>query len=232
MSERAAARPPRRCCASRRSTPTTGRSTSSRGSSSSVGAGRARLPARRQRLGQVDDAEDDPRPRAAAARARVEFAGEDVTQRPTNYRIRKGMAIVPENRRLFAPMTRAREPEDGRLPARRRRARRLRARLHALPARLRAPRPARRDALGRRAADGRDGPGADVAPEAAADGRAVDGARAAPRRAELRDHQAGQRRGRRGARRRAERERLALDRRPRLRALDRPGRARGARRAS
>ena len=35
----------------------------------------------------------------------VEFAGEEVTRRPTNYRIRKGMAIVPENRRLFAPMT-------------------------------------------------------------------------------------------------------------------------------
>jgi branched-chain amino acid transport system ATP-binding protein len=35
----------------------------------------------------------------------VQFAGEDVTNRPTNYRIRKGMAIVPENRRLFAPMT-------------------------------------------------------------------------------------------------------------------------------
>jgi len=35
----------------------------------------------------------------------VRFAGEDVTKKPTNYRIRKGMAIVPENRRLFAPMT-------------------------------------------------------------------------------------------------------------------------------
>jgi branched-chain amino acid transport system ATP-binding protein len=35
----------------------------------------------------------------------VEFAGEDVTSRPTSYRISKGMAIVPENRRLFAPMT-------------------------------------------------------------------------------------------------------------------------------
>jgi len=35
----------------------------------------------------------------------VEFAGEDVTNRPTSYRISKGMAIVPENRRLFAPMT-------------------------------------------------------------------------------------------------------------------------------
>jgi len=36
---------------------------------------------------------------------RVRFAGEDVTERPTSYRISKGMAIVPENRRLFAPMS-------------------------------------------------------------------------------------------------------------------------------
>jgi branched-chain amino acid transport system ATP-binding protein len=35
----------------------------------------------------------------------VRFAGEDVTQRATSYRIGRGMAIVPENRRLFAPMT-------------------------------------------------------------------------------------------------------------------------------
>src|SRR5712691_3892884 len=41
------------------------------------------------------------RPRAGAVR----FDGEDVTQRPTSYRIARGMAIVPENRRLFGPMT-------------------------------------------------------------------------------------------------------------------------------
>jgi len=35
----------------------------------------------------------------------VRFAGDDVTTRSTSYRIRQGMAIVPENRRLFAPMT-------------------------------------------------------------------------------------------------------------------------------
>jgi len=35
----------------------------------------------------------------------VTFDGEDVTRRSTSYRIQKGMAIVPENRRLFAPMT-------------------------------------------------------------------------------------------------------------------------------
>ncbi|MPZ54618.1 MAG: ATP-binding cassette domain-containing protein [Acidimicrobiia bacterium] len=35
----------------------------------------------------------------------VEFDGVDVTDRSTSYRISQGMAIVPENRRLFAPMT-------------------------------------------------------------------------------------------------------------------------------
>jgi len=35
----------------------------------------------------------------------VRFAGEDVTERPTSYRIGLGIAIVPENRRLFAPMS-------------------------------------------------------------------------------------------------------------------------------
>jgi branched-chain amino acid transport system ATP-binding protein len=41
------------------------------------------------------------RPRSGS----VVFDGEEVTERTTSYRIGKGMAIVPENRRLFAPMT-------------------------------------------------------------------------------------------------------------------------------
>jgi branched-chain amino acid transport system ATP-binding protein len=41
------------------------------------------------------------RPRAGA----VELDGEDVTTKTTSYRIARGVAIVPENRRLFAPMT-------------------------------------------------------------------------------------------------------------------------------
>jgi branched-chain amino acid transport system ATP-binding protein len=41
------------------------------------------------------------RPRTGA----VEFAGENITERATSYRIARGIAIVPENRRLFAPMT-------------------------------------------------------------------------------------------------------------------------------
>jgi branched-chain amino acid transport system ATP-binding protein len=36
---------------------------------------------------------------------KVLLDGEDVTRRPTSYRIGRGIAIVPENRRLFAPMT-------------------------------------------------------------------------------------------------------------------------------
>ena len=35
----------------------------------------------------------------------IEFGGEEVTGRSTSYRIKRGMAIVPENRRLFGPMT-------------------------------------------------------------------------------------------------------------------------------
>jgi branched-chain amino acid transport system ATP-binding protein len=35
----------------------------------------------------------------------VQFRGEEITGRTTSYRIQRGMAIVPENRRLFGPMT-------------------------------------------------------------------------------------------------------------------------------
>lgn len=35
----------------------------------------------------------------------ITFGGEDVTARSTSHRIARGMAIVPENRRLFAPMS-------------------------------------------------------------------------------------------------------------------------------
>jgi branched-chain amino acid transport system ATP-binding protein len=38
-------------------------------------------------------------------RGAVRFAGEDVTERTTSHRIKRGIAIVPENRRLFAPMS-------------------------------------------------------------------------------------------------------------------------------
>jgi branched-chain amino acid transport system ATP-binding protein len=49
------------------------------------------------------------RPRSGSVR----LEGEDVTDRSTAYRIRRGMAIVPENRRVFAPMTVAENLEMG-----------------------------------------------------------------------------------------------------------------------
>ncbi len=35
----------------------------------------------------------------------VEFAGEQVQHRPTSYRVERGMAVVPENRRIFGTMS-------------------------------------------------------------------------------------------------------------------------------
>jgi branched-chain amino acid transport system ATP-binding protein len=35
----------------------------------------------------------------------IEFRGEDVTKRPTSYRVNRGMAVVPENRRIFGSMS-------------------------------------------------------------------------------------------------------------------------------
>jgi len=35
----------------------------------------------------------------------VEFLGEDVSRRPTSYRVGRGMAVVPENRRIFGEMS-------------------------------------------------------------------------------------------------------------------------------
>ena len=60
-----------------------------------VGAGRARLPARRQRLGQVDDAEDDPRDRRGRARARSASRARSHAAPDQLTGSRAGMAIVP-----------------------------------------------------------------------------------------------------------------------------------------
>src|SRR3989440_2012709 len=40
-------------------------------------------------------------PRNGSAR----FAGEEVTKRSTSYRLKQGIATVPENQRLFSPIT-------------------------------------------------------------------------------------------------------------------------------
>ena len=111
------------CSSSTRSTPTTARSTSCRALSIRIERGRARLPARRQRLGQVDDAEDDPRHRPAAQRHGArrrrgrDEAADELPHRPrARDRAREPPAVRADDG--------AREPRDGRLPARRRRPRR------------------------------------------------------------------------------------------------------------
>ena len=65
---------------------------------------------------------------------RVLLDGEDVTKRPTSHRIARGIAIVPENRRLFAPMTVLENLEMGAYLRGDADEGGLRARLHALPA--------------------------------------------------------------------------------------------------
>ena len=156
----------------------TGRS-GAQGVSLEVQPGRDRLPARRQRLGQVHHDEDDPRAGAAAAPARVEFEGERIDRlrdrgdRPARHRAGAG----------GAPHLRAHdglgEPRHGRLHRRGAPPAELDAdleRVYALFPRLQgARRAARRHHVGRRAADAGDRPGADGAAAAAADGRAVDG---------------------------------------------------------
>ena len=64
----------------------------------------------------------------------MRIEGEDVTKRPTSYRIGRGLAIVPENRRLFAPMTVLENLEMGAYLRGGGNEGGLRARLRALPA--------------------------------------------------------------------------------------------------
>ena len=149
---------------------------------------------------------------------RVMLDGEDVTERSVPERIARGMAIVPENRRLFGQMTVLENLELGAVLQDGSTFKDDLERVHTLfPAAARAPRSARRHPVGRRAADGGDGSRAHVAAAAAAHGRAVDGSLAGARPAELPDHQGGPRIRRGDPHGRAERHHGAVDRRPRLR---------------
>ena len=100
---------------------------------------------------------------------------------------RPGVALVPENRLVFPQMSVRENLLAGRLSAPRQGGdrRRHRAHVRALSAPAGAARAACRHALGRRAADARGRPRADVAAAPAADGRAVARPRAADRRGDL-----------------------------------------------
>ena len=152
-----------------------------------VAPGRDRDPDRRQRRRQVDAADDDLRQPARARRARSCSTARTSPHLPTHEIVRRGVAQVPEGRRIFPRMTVfenlqmgaiARRP--GAFPAR------SRARLRHVPAPRRAARAARRHAVGRRAADAGDRPRADEPAAPAAARRAVARPGAADRAADLR----------------------------------------------
>ena len=158
----------------------------------------------------------------------VVLGGRDVTRLPTARRIEAGLAIVPENRRLFGPMTVLENLELGAYL-------RPRADLREDLDRVFTTFPLlaeRRKQLAGTLSGGEQ--------QMVAMGRAL---MARPKLLLMDEPSMGlapilversfeiiqqvHEAGRRGARRRAERERLALDRRSRLRALDRTDRARG-----
>ncbi len=102
-----------------------------------------------------------------ARRDAIIFAGEPVGDVPAHAMAARGVALVPEGRRLFPSLTVEENLRDRR-PARPARAVESAARLRPVSGAGGAPRRAEHLALGRPAADGGDRPRADVEPQAAA----------------------------------------------------------------
>ena len=163
--------------------------------------GRDRHADRRQRRRQDDAAARDLGAGAARARARSTFDG----QRPRRACRRtrssaSGISHVARGPRVFANLTVEDNLELGAYRRKDRAAIRdgpRRACFALFPRLLGAPQAERRHALGRRAADARDRPRADVAAAAAAARRAVARPRAAARARDLPHHPRDQPRGRR-----------------------------------
>ena len=117
----------------------------------------------------------------------IVFDGRDITRLPTHEIARLRIAQAPEGRRIFSRMTVLENLQMGAIVAERDGFRaRSRTHLHAVPAPEAAAAPARRHALGRRAADARDRARADGAPAPAAARRALARPRAADRAADFR----------------------------------------------
>ena len=126
-------------------------------------------------------------------RGTIHFRGKDITREAPHDVVRLGISQSPEGRKLFPRMSVLENLEMGAFQRRDRSE--LRSDLDgllALPAALRRGSSRRRDAVGRRAADGRDRACAHGPSEAAAARRAVDGPRADHRRARVRDHRRDQ----------------------------------------
>ena len=143
---------------------------------------------RGQRRRQVDDPALDQRPQPSPAGLdHVSRGGHHERLAPPDRQGRD--RSEPRRTAPVPPDVRDREPRDGRLPAHgpRELQRRHGPGVRAVPAAARASPPEGRDDVRRRAADVRDRPCADGAPDIAAPRRAVDGARSDLRREDLRD---------------------------------------------
>ena len=149
----------------------------------------------------------------------------DLEDRAPGHRGPRDLA-VSRGPALLLAHDRAREPRHGRLPAPRQgeHPRRHRAGVRAVSAPLEREQSEGGHDVRRRAADARDRPSPDGAPEAAAPRRAVDGHRPGARRPHLRDDRGDHQAGHDDPARRAERQLRAGRLEPWVRARDRPGR--------
>ena len=159
---------------------TTSRSRSTRASSSASSDTTAR--ASRRRCGR-SPASSGPR------RGEITFEGRSIVGVSPDGILRRGIALVPENRRIFSRLSRGREPAHRHVrPARPARgARRRQEDVRALSGAGVALRPAGLEALGRRAAAARDRTRAAGASAASSPGRADARSRSADRRPGVRD---------------------------------------------
>ncbi len=106
-------------------------------------------------------------------RGSVRLRGENVTGRKAHALVTMGLGYVPQTNNVFPRLTVQENLEMGMYLQPRSVRRALRPRVRAVPAARAAPEPAGRLAVGRRAADGGDGPGADDGAVRAAARRAV-----------------------------------------------------------
>ncbi len=138
-----------------------------------------------------------------AAREAIRFDGEPIGGLPAPDIMKRGIAMVPEGRRLFPSLSRRGEPADRRLRPRRLRPLVAEDALRAVPDPRRTPQQPVDRAVRRPAADGGDRPRADVQPETAALRRDLARPRAGGHPRHLRRAPGDQGRGHRDRRRRA-----------------------------
>ena len=127
-----------------------------------------------------------------SARGSITLRGENITGLKANRLVAQGVGFVPQTNNVFPSLTIEENLQMGVYQAPKQFKRELRVRHRAVPRARRPARPAGRLAVRRRAADGRDGPGADDGAVGAAAGRALGRALARPAGRGVRPHPADQ----------------------------------------